>query len=175
MLGLLIYARRFALDNVNFVLLMLFLSMHLLGARYLYTNVPYDRWTAQLFGSPLSSWFGWERNHFDRLTHFAYGLCLVRLFQTTLVSRLRLSERAAGWFAVEWVLASSALYELFEWLIAATLSPAAAEGYNGQQGDMWDAQKDMALATLGAAMMQWMIHMKWITSSSAAPIIKYPQ
>ena len=28
-----------------------------------------------------------------------------------------------------------------------------ADRYNGQQGDVWDAQKDMALATLGAILV----------------------
>ncbi|WP_265088482.1 DUF2238 domain-containing protein [Psychrobacter immobilis] len=46
-------------------------------------------------------------------------------------------------------MSSSLLYELLEWGIAATLSPEAAEAYNGQQGDIWDAHKDMALALLG--------------------------
>ena len=46
-------------------------------------------------------------------------------------------------------MSTSLLYELFEWGIATTLSPEAAEAYNGQQGDMWDAHKDMALALVG--------------------------
>lgn len=48
------------------------------------------------------------------------------------------------------MLATSALYELFEWGVAVVMAPDAAEVYNGQQGDMWDPHKDMALATLGA-------------------------
>jgi putative membrane protein len=46
-------------------------------------------------------------------------------------------------------MAASLLYELFEWVLALVLSPQSAEAYNGQQGDMFDAQKDMALAMLG--------------------------
>jgi putative membrane protein len=45
------------------------------------------------------------------------------------------------------------LYEVFEWLLSVFLSPDQAEAYNGQQGDMWDPQKDMALAMLGAILM----------------------
>ncbi len=109
-----------------------------LVARWIYSFVPYDDWTNALFGVRLSEAFSWRRNHFDRLVHFAYGVCL------TAVLRLK-------WLrSLEIVLATSALYELLEWAIAMTLAPAMAEAYNGQQGDMWDAHADMALAALGA-------------------------
>ena len=52
--------------------------------------------------------------------------------------------------AVQFILATSALYEIGEWALAISVAPDWAEHYNGQQGDMWDAQKDMALATAGA-------------------------
>ena len=48
------------------------------------------------------------------------------------------------------ILAMSAVYEIIEWALAMALAPDWAEAYNGQQGDMWDSQKDMALATAGA-------------------------
>ena len=51
---------------------------------------------------------------------------------------------------VQFVMASSVFYELIEWAIAIGLSPEQAENYNGQQGDMWDAHKDMLLATIGS-------------------------
>lgn len=46
-------------------------------------------------------------------------------------------------------MSSSLIYEWVEWLLAMGLSPEQAEAYNGQQGDMWDAHKDMLLALLG--------------------------
>jgi putative membrane protein len=52
--------------------------------------------------------------------------------------------------SVQVVVSTGALYELFEWLVAVSLAPGAAEAYDGQQGDMWDSQKDMAIALLGA-------------------------
>lgn len=48
------------------------------------------------------------------------------------------------------VTATSALYELIEWGAAAALGGDLGTAYLGTQGDPWDAQKDMALATLGA-------------------------
>ena len=126
------------LDTAQWAWVLLFLALHTIAARWIYSFVPYDDWTDALFGMQLSEAFSWNRNHFDRLVHLAYGVCL------TAVLRWR-------WLrSLEVVLATSAAYELLEWAIAMTLAPDLAEAYNGQQGDMWDAHADMALATLGA-------------------------
>jgi putative membrane protein len=117
---------------------LIFLALHTIAARWIYSFVPYDDWTDALLGIRLSDVFGWQRNHFDRLVHFAYGLC------ATMMLRLKPLR------SLEIVLATSALYELFEWGIAVTLAPGMAEAYNGQQGDIWDPHKDMTLALLGA-------------------------
>jgi putative membrane protein len=126
------------LDTAQWAWALVFLALHTIAARWIYSFVPYDDWTDAVFGVRLSEAFSWERNHFDRLVHFAYGVCLTAM--------LRLK-----WLrSLEIVLATSALYELLEWAIAMTLAPGVAEAYNGQQGDMWDAHADMALAALGA-------------------------
>ena len=52
--------------------------------------------------------------------------------------------------AVLLIMASGLVYEWAEWGVALALSPEQAEAYNGQQGDIWDAHKDMLLATIGA-------------------------
>lgn len=117
---------------------LVFLALHTIAARWIYSFVPYDDWTDALLGVRLSDVFGWQRNHFDRLVHFSYGLCL------TMMLRLRPLR------SLEVVLATSALYELFEWGVAMTLAPGMAEAYNGQQGDVWDPHMDMALAFAGA-------------------------
>jgi putative membrane protein len=112
---------------------LVFLALHTVAARWIYSFVPYDDWTDALFGIRLSDVFDWHRNHFDRLVHFAYGLCVTMMLRVT-------PQRS-----VEVVLATSALYELFEWGIAVTLAPDMAEAYNGQQGDVWDPHMDMAV------------------------------
>lgn len=94
---------------------------------------------------------GWSRNMYDRLVHLAYGVLLYpliyRVFQVWLPT-----ARPFTLFllVIQFVMASSVFYELIEWVIAIGLSPEQAENYNGQQGDMWDAHKDMLLATIGA-------------------------
>ena len=129
---------------------MLFLLIHIIGARYLYSYVPYDDWSHALLGFKLTDYFGWQRNMYDRLVHFSYGLLLFAAMYNGLKAILRLpSPRQLIAITLLLNMASSMLYELFEWGIAMTLSAEDAEAYNGQQGDMWDAHKDMALALLG--------------------------
>jgi putative membrane protein len=141
--------RRRPLPYPSFLLILVFLLLHSVAARWIYSFVPYDEWTQLLFGVRLNELFGWQRNNFDRLVHLSYGLCL----GPVLFRWLRDTGRRIRWaavIAVDLVLSTSAVYELFEWVIAMTLAPGAAEVYNGQQGDMWDAHKDMSLATGGA-------------------------
>jgi putative membrane protein len=150
--ALLVVQRRQPLPYGSFLLVLVFLTLHTVAARWIYSFVPYDDWASSVFGVRLSEVFGWRRNNFDRLVHLSYGLCFGAVLFRHLhaVRGWRLRWAAVG--AVDAVLSSSALYELFEWAVAMTLAPAAAEAYNGQQGDIWDAHKDMALATGGAVL-----------------------
>ena len=133
-----------------YVLATVFLLIHIIGARYLYSYVPYDDWTQQLFGIELSALFGWQRNMYDRLVHFSYGLLLYSAMYDSLRQLLKIvSPKQLIILTLMLNMSTSLLYELLEWGIATTLSPEAAEAYNGQQGDVWDAHKDMALALIG--------------------------
>jgi putative membrane protein len=146
--ALLVARRRLRLGFAPFVLIVAFLALHTVAARWIYSLVPYDDWSRAMFGTSVSELFGWERNHFDRLVHLAYGLLIAPALCLVLRRDRRLA--AAALLSVNLIVSTGALYELLEWGIAITLSPEAAEAYNGQQGDPWDAQKDMALALLGA-------------------------
>jgi putative membrane protein len=141
---------RLKVSRVSYTLILLFIAFHLLGARYLYSFVPYDDWFEPLLGVRLTDYFGFQRNHYDRLVHFLFGLFVV-------VPSWRFSRRILGlnnWWsaavAFAIIMATSAMYEVLEWLIAVTQSATTAESYNGQQGDVWDPQWDMALAGLGS-------------------------
>ena len=131
-------------------ILCLFLALHTIGGRYIYSFVPYDEWFAALGLTTPSELFGWQRNHYDRLVHFAFGLLWFPLLRELLVRKGGLSPRWSTYVAVEAVLAASAAYEIFEWWLTLVMAPGNADAYNGQQGDIWDAQKDMALAFVGA-------------------------
>ncbi|OFX16020.1 MAG: hypothetical protein A2Z18_10395 [Armatimonadetes bacterium RBG_16_58_9] len=147
-----IVARRFPLTNAAVTCLAAFLLLHVLAARYIYSYVPYDQWAQRLFGDTITALFGFRRNHFDRFVHFAFGVLWIRPTWEVCVRYLRVPRRVAYYTAFEFVLAFSMLYELVEWGLSMALAPQDADAYNGQQGDMWDAQKDMMAALLGATL-----------------------
>ena len=136
---------------LKFYFLSTVLLIHIIGAHYLYSYVPYNDWIQQVFHFNLDQYMGWSRNMYDRLVHLAYGVLLYpliyRVFQVWLPTARPFSLFL---LVVQFVMASSVFYELIEWVIAIGLSPEQAENYNGQQGDMWDAHKDMLIATIGA-------------------------
>lgn len=142
---------KIGLSFFSFNLYLAFLLIHVVAAHYLYSYVPYNEWTQTLFGFDLNAAMGWSRNMFDRFVHLAFGLLLYpvfyRLFQVWLSQQ---NPFTIFLLVIQFVMATSLIYEWIEWLIAIGLSPEQAESYNGQQGDMWDAHKDMFLATVGA-------------------------
>jgi putative membrane protein len=134
----------------SYIAVLAFLCLHLLGARYLYSNVPYHEWFDVLRGRDAQPLAAWHRNHYDRLVHFGYGLLLTGVAGEFFRKATAMSRAWAWLMAISVIMGTSALYEIIEWCIALLLAPDAAEAYNGQQGDMWDAQKDMALALIGS-------------------------
>jgi putative membrane protein len=154
LLWLALHHRRWPMPTGDFVAICAFICVHCIAARWLYSNVPYDRWFISLSGWSPQTAFGWERNHFDRLIHFLYGLCFVPALQWHALQRWPIRPGQAFAIALALIMLSGLVYEWMEWGIALTLSPEAAEAYNGQQGDIWDAHTDMLLATIGA-LMTW--------------------
>lgn len=149
------YSARWDISRRDFLLIAVFLSVHSIAARWLYSNVPYDAWGRALFHVSIDQSLGWTRNHADRLVHFLYGLCFTPAAISWLARRHGLSRRLAFYIAVSAVMVTSLWYEWFEFAIALGLSAGDAEAYNGQQGDMWDAHKDMLLATVGSLLWAW--------------------
>ena len=142
--------RKLPLSRVSYTLIFVFLSLHSIGAHYTYSEVPYDEWFAAFTGRTLSSLTGAGRNHYDRLVHLAYGLLLAYPIREVF---LRVAAVRGFWgyyLPLDVTMATSMLYELIEWGAAALLGGELGVAYLGSQGDPWDAQKDMALATLGA-------------------------
>ena len=134
--------RRFTFSNLSYALFTLFLSLHLIGAHYTYAETPLGFW--------LQDAFSQQRNHYDRIVHFSYGLLCAYPFHEIL-------QRAAGvrrswtyFLAASLILAFSAFYELIEAAVAMLVDPELGAAYLGTQGDEWDAQKDSALALGGA-------------------------
>jgi len=132
----------FRLSDLSYTLITLFLVLHVIGSHYTYAEVP--------FGFTLQRWFDADRNLYDRLVHFLFGLLLAYPVREIFVRITRARGFWTYYLPVELSLAFSALYELLEWATAALVDPAAGLAFLGAQGDVWDAQKDMALAGLGS-------------------------
>jgi putative membrane protein len=137
--------RRFPLTPLLYVLLFIHGVILVVGGHYTYAEVPVGNWVRDAFGL--------ARNHYDRLGHFAQG------FVPAIVAREILIRRNAvrrGWLyfvVVSICLAISAAYELLEWAVAVGTG-SKGDAFLGTQGDVWDTQKDMALALAGALISQ---------------------
>lgn len=136
--------RRAPISNSSAACIAAFVLLHLFAARWSYSFVPYDALVPAL---------ATERNHFDRLVHFAFGVLAMAPMVELGARYWGLSRRMTLAFAMLFVLAVGGLYEIFEWSLTLALAPEDAGAYNGEQGDMFDAQKDMALAGLGGLLV----------------------
>lgn len=148
---LLVSARRFVFSPTSYGLLSLFLALHLYGSHYTYSETPFGFW--------LSAQLGWQRNHYDRLVHFAFGLLLALPMRELLQRSASLSGRWLALLCLASVMALSSLYEQMEMLAALVVAPDLGTAFLGTQGDEWDAQKDAGLAALGALLALWLIRM----------------
>jgi putative membrane protein len=137
-------------SRVSNLCFFVFLVLHSVGAHFTYAEVPYDAAITGVTGWSPQETFGWERNNYDRFVHFAFGLLLA--YPTREVV-LRMANARGFWgyfMPFMCVVAASSVFELLEWFAAALFGGALGMTYLGTQGDEWDAQKDVALATLGA-------------------------
>ncbi|MBZ9646266.1 DUF2238 domain-containing protein [Sphingobium sp. 3R8] len=144
--------RRWSLSTSSIGCIWLFLLLHTVGARWIYSYVPYDDWARALSGHDISSLFGMTRNGYDRLVHFGFGALLTLPIAEAARRHGGLPWRWSLAFAFAMIGLGSAVYEIFEWLLTLLAAGETADYYNGQQGDVWDAQKDMAAAQVGSAL-----------------------
>ncbi|MEJ2643568.1 MAG: DUF2238 domain-containing protein [Gammaproteobacteria bacterium] len=134
--------RSFRLTPLVYVLILIHCIILMVGGHYTYAQVP-------LF-EHLKSFLGTTRNDYDKLGHFAQGFVPAMIVREVVLRKHII--RGAAWqatFIVCFCLALSALYEMFEWLVAVA-SGASAEAFLGTQGYVWDTQSDMAMALVGA-------------------------
>lgn len=144
------YHRQLLLSRVSYTLIFIFMCLHQVGAHYSYAEVPYDAWFQGLTGRTFNSLVGWERNHFDRVIHFCYGLLLAYPVREVF---LRVADVRGFWgyfLPLDLTMSTSMLFEQAEWVVAEAFGGGLGQAYLGTQGDVWDAHKDMALASLGA-------------------------
>jgi putative membrane protein len=145
--GLLVFVlvgthRLLTFSPVSYLLITVFLTLHTIGVHYTYAQVPAGAWLEQAMP------FG--RNQYDRIVHFGFGFLLTYPIEEL----FRLTVPLRGWLLyylpVMTVLGLSGLWEIIESWVAQMVHPELGMTYLGSQGDVWDAQKDMAAAMYGA-------------------------
>jgi putative membrane protein len=162
--------RRFPLTPLLYLRLFIHALILVVGGHYTYALVPFGFW--------LRDAFGFARNHYDRIGHFAQGFVPAIVAREILIRRGVV--RGRGWLfsiVVAFCLAISAAYELLEWAVSA-MSGSKGDSFLGTQGDIWDTQKDMALALLGAIAAQLLLgrlHDRQLASVDASPEVGYLQ
>ena len=132
----------FKLSKISYTLITIFMILHVIGGHYTYAEVP--------FGETLKNWFGSDRNMYDRLVHFLFGFLIAYPMREIFMRLSKAKGFWSFWFPVELTLALACIYELIEWGTAVVVDPQAGLAFLGSQGDVWDAQKDMVLAGIGA-------------------------
>lgn len=142
--------RKFPLSNISYTLIFVFLMLHTLGAHYTYSEVPYEKWSTAILGISINALFGFTRNNFDRLVHFSFGLLFAYPIREIFMRVASTKGIWAYYLPFDVVASFSAIYELIEWAAALAFGGDLGAAYLGTQGDVWDAQKDMALAISGA-------------------------
>ena len=145
-----VFYRRLMFSRVSYTLIFVFMCLHQVGAHYTYAEVPYDAWFQRLTGRTFNSLVGWERNNFDRVVHFCYGLFLAYPVREIFLRVVNVRGFWGYFLPLDLTMSTSMLYELAEWGAAAMFGGDLGQQYLGTQGDEWDAHKDMALASLGA-------------------------
>jgi putative membrane protein len=138
------FYRKYQFSDLSYLLITIYLLLHIYGAMYTYAENPLGYWLSDLFHT--------ERNFYDRIVHFSFGFMLAYPVREVLLNVYKFPKGFAWGLPVEFTLSISGMYELIEWAVADVFFKAQGMAYLGTQGDVWDAQKDMFLATLGAVL-----------------------
>jgi len=133
--------RAFPLSDLSYTLIAIFLSLHAVGAYYTYSEAPMGFW--------LKEALELERNHYDRLVHFLFGLLFSYPLREVVMHGARVYGPWCYVLSFALALSLSSFYEILEWGAAEILDPEAILTFLGTQGDVFDAQKDAVLAAAG--------------------------
>jgi putative membrane protein len=149
-LPLLWFTRRsFPLTTLLYCLIALHCLILILGGHYTYAEVPLGFW--------MQDAFGFARNHYDRIGHFAQGFVPAMIAREILLRNTALrTGLMTAFLCICVAMFISAGYELIEMAVALA-SGEAADAFLGTQGDPWDTQKDMLMALIGATVAQVML------------------
>jgi putative membrane protein len=141
-LFLIVSYKKYQFSDLSYLLITVYLCLHVYGAKYTYAENPFGYW--------LKDYMSWERNHYDRIVHFSFGFLLAYPMRELFLKWVKYPNLVAWVLPIEITLSVSGFYELIEWAVADIFFPSQGDAYLGTQGDIWDAQKDIFLAFLGA-------------------------
>jgi len=144
-------SRKYQFSDLSFLLVCIYLCLHVYGSKYTYAENPLGFW--------LQDQFNWSRNHYDRIVHFCFGFLLAYPMREMFLKWLKFPRWVSWVLPIEITLSIGAFYELIEWAVADLFFPAQGDAYLGTQGDIWDAQKDIFLAVLGAVLATTIVTM----------------
>jgi putative membrane protein len=134
--------KRFQFSDLSYLLIFVYICLHVYGAMYTYAENPFGYW--------LMETFEFSRNHYDRIVHFSFGFLLAYPMRELFLIQMKYPPYVAWLLPIEITLSFSGGYELIEWAVADVFFTEQGAAYLGTQGDIWDAQKDIALAFTGA-------------------------
>ncbi|MEC1523284.1 DUF2238 domain-containing protein [Neobacillus niacini] len=134
---------QFRLTTVSYVIITLLVILTFIGGHYSYAKVPLFTW--------IKDYFDLQRNHYDRFGHFLKGLMVIVIIEILLRKTVLLKSKTTNFIALCITLAIGAFYEIIEWISTKIGKEGkATKDFLGMQGDIWDAQKDMALLLVGS-------------------------
>lgn len=128
-------------SDLSCIFFALFFCLHVAGSHYTYSEVPWGLW--------LKEALHLDRNHYDRIVHFSFGLLIAYPMREILSGRLNIHGKSAYFITFVTMIAISEMYEMMEWIVATIVDPGAGTAFLGTQGDPFDAQKDTGLALCG--------------------------
>lgn len=140
----------FRFSNLSYLLMSILVVMHTIGGYYTFAAVPFDWFT---------DFFGFERNHYDRIAHFSVGFYAFPIAEFLSRKQLTTARPVTYLFALFAIMAVAGTYEIMEWQFAILGNPEAGIEVLGSQGDVWDAQKDILADTLGAVAALCLFHL----------------
>jgi len=134
--------KKYQFSDLSYLLMCIYLCLHVYGSKYTYAENNFGYWLKEYTHS--------SRNYYDRIVHFSFGFLLAYPMRELFLKWLKYPKLVAWILPIEITLSISALYELVEWAVADIFFKAQGDAYLGTQGDIWDAQKDIFMAFLGA-------------------------
>ena len=136
-----LYAGGIKFSKAAYAFAFVLIYLHTIGGHYTFAMVPFG-W--------VTDFFGFSRNHFDRIAHFSVGFYAFAVAEWLWSRRLVNNKFLLFTYPIFFIATIAMSYELIEWVYADLANPEAGIAYLGSQGDIWDAQKDMLADTLGA-------------------------